>query len=156
MPILLGKQQGIIRRNGVRKNGKGTLFVSLNVEVQGGMLPVNIWLTSKSAEIAKRSLRAIGYDPDHNSIGRLSTEPTLLAGRKAQFIVEEEKYQGRLQLKCRVDLGSAEEATLNEINQADAILAATQVPLEPAIPSSDPPDDRPPIGAPPPEDDIPF
>lgn len=151
MPILLGRQRGTIRRNAVRRNQRGTLYVSLNVELEGGMLPCNIWLTKKAARIAKDSLRQIGYDPQTNSISRLSTESTLLEGRTAPFLVEEEVYQGKKNLKCRVDLGDGEVPEPAELAKIDQLLkdAGDDKP-------SPPPGDQPPVGQPPPEDDIPF
>ena len=87
---------------GTARSGTRSVDVRFMVEDgEGWEIVGNIWLTDKAWEMARKSLKAIGFDVDKQSTKLLDTNKELLAGNKCNITVAEEEYKGKTSLKVK-------------------------------------------------------
>lgn len=80
----------------------GNLYVFVIFELDGGdRIPGEIWLTEKSMNMARKSLKAIGFDVDSRNIGELDLDHALLNGQKCQVDIQEEVFKNEARLKVK-------------------------------------------------------
>ena len=86
----------------------GNWFVGIEFKVGEMDLQGRIWLTGddpdkkdKRMRMARKSLKAIGFDPDTEDIKLLGENQTKLAGNVCQVTVVEEEYKGETSLKLK-------------------------------------------------------
>lgn len=99
---MLGNFIGTIQENSIRSAGTGTEYVLLSVVIEGAMWPVQIWMSEKSAGIAKGQLKVCGFNVDEESLAVLDDNPKYLNGRQIPVEIYEEEYKGKLQTKVRI------------------------------------------------------
>ena len=62
-----------------------------------------IWLSQKAMGMARKSLKAVGFDIDKRNLSELEGQDGMLAGNKCQIDVRSEEYpigSGKYNLKC--------------------------------------------------------
>lgn len=130
-----------IQSNRTRMTGS-SLAVALQVKTEAGEpWEVMIFVTEKSANMARRQLKICGFDSDARELEELELNPRLLAGRVVP--IKFEHYKGKPQ--ARIDMDAP--ADRAELKRATSLLRNAK--------SGDGPsmfDDVPP----PSDDDIPF
>lgn len=100
-----GKHVGtVIKHTYGHSAQKGTphFHVEFQVDSDTGseMIAGDIWLTDAAMGMARKSLKAMGYDPDTQDLDALVDNPALLMGHKVTLeIVEEEGRDGEWRLK---------------------------------------------------------
>lgn len=78
----------------------GTPYVLVTFQLNDNeTIQARIFLTEKAAGIARKSLKAIGFDPDKQDLSALDENQHLLTGREAELDIREEEYRGRTSLK---------------------------------------------------------
>jgi len=101
-----GRQQGEIQDHGLQSLGKNnTPCVMVKVQIDGDYLDVPIWLTDKSAGIARQQLKMCGFDVDSRKLTELESNPTLLSGNVVPVDVEQkgDYMQGSFPLPRKAD-----------------------------------------------------
>lgn len=133
----------------------------------------NVYFTEKGIRIARKSLKAMGFDPDIQNVRDLDNDQTLLRGNECEIELSEEEWQGNTSIKVKwINAIKTEAQVKKEVGNIDNMLRAAKAkPKDQAgrsraadNPPADDPDpfDRPPpltdADAPPatPGDDIPF
>ena len=91
---------------GVSNSEKQTPFVLIKFRLDGTDEHINAWVyivagNENNLRIARKSLKAIGFDPDKQDIGELQTNPTLLAGHKCELELASEDYKGNSTIKVK-------------------------------------------------------
>lgn len=91
---------------GVSNSEKQTPFVLIKFRLDGTQDHINAWVyivagNENNLRIARKSLKAIGFDPDKQDIGDLQTNPTLLAGNKCELELAAEEYNGNSTIKVK-------------------------------------------------------
>jgi hypothetical protein len=91
---------------GVSNGEKQTPFVLIKFNLKGTEEHINAWIyivagNEKNLRIARKSLKAIGFDPDTQDIGELQTNPTLLAGKECELELAAEEYNGNTTIKVK-------------------------------------------------------
>lgn len=94
MALAVGLYKAEILQNDLREIADKTA-ASLQVRTEDGdVTEVLIFITEKSAGIARASLKIAGFDVDANDLSLLAEDPNHLAGAIIPILVEE--YNGRL------------------------------------------------------------
>lgn len=91
---------------GVSNSEKQTPFVLIKFKLEGTEEFINAWVyivagNDNNLRIARKSLKAIGFDPDAQDIGELQSNQTLLAGNKCELDIAAEEYNGSSKLKVK-------------------------------------------------------
>ncbi len=91
---------------GVSNGEKQTPFVLIKFKLKGTEEHINAWVyivagNEKNLRIARKSLKAIGFDPDTQDIGLLQSNPTLLAGKECELELAAEEYNGSTTIKVK-------------------------------------------------------
>lgn len=82
-----------------------------------------IYLTEKAMGIARKSLKAMGFNPDDQELDVLVKNPALLAGNEAQIVVvEEEGQDGEYRMKVAFINPLPGPADLNELKKLSKAL----------------------------------
>lgn len=100
--ITAGKQTGTVLQHKIDSApNTGSWCVNILFELDGGadQIGANVWLTDKAMGIARKSLKAIGFDVDKQNVLALDENPTLLAGNKCELDIRPETYNGETSLK---------------------------------------------------------
>jgi hypothetical protein len=140
--LALGNTRGTVRSNRTRTIGD-KLAVSLRVDTASGDdCEVTIFITEKSANIARRQLKIAGFDVDARELSELDEHPGLLAGRAVPLKVEE--YRGKMQVQIAIDGGAG---SADDLRSATALLRSAKKSEGPTAY-----DEPPPLG----DDEIPF
>jgi hypothetical protein len=98
---------GIVQKHSLGKsNGeKQTPFILLNFKLKGTEEFINAWLyltsNEKNLRIVRKSLKAVGFDPDKQEVADLQTNPTLLAGNECELELAEEVYNNQVSIKVK-------------------------------------------------------
>lgn len=75
---------------------KGTPCVIVTFEVDGNeTIDAQIWLTDAAMGMARKSLKACGFDVDKLSVSELDSNPTLLVGHEAEIVVAIDDYAAK-------------------------------------------------------------
>lgn len=101
MPMTPGVACAVVIEHSFYESSKGTPGVAVLFQIKG--LPAgehdriigHIWLTEAAAGLARKSLRAIGFDPDSQKLEELNENPTLLAGKETTVILAENENDSR-------------------------------------------------------------
>lgn len=103
-----GIYTGIVQQHsvGVSNGEKQTPFVFIKFKLKGTEEFINAWVyivagNNKNLRIARKSLKAIGFDPDTQDVGQLQSNPTLLAGKECELELGSEEYNGSTQIKVK-------------------------------------------------------
>lgn len=102
-----GKKSATVLEHSIQiaqNSGTWSVAVLFDVEDTDGSkanMLGHIWLTKKADKIARKSLKAIGFDPDSDNLTVLDENPVLLAGKKCEVVVAEEEFKGEKQLKIQ-------------------------------------------------------
>ena len=130
----------------------------------------NVYFTEKAIRIARKSLKAMGFNPDTQKIADLDENQTLLRGNPCEIEIVEETYQGETSIKVKwINAIRDKKKEADEGSRIDNLLrAAGSKESKERAATSTPPvnDDADPFGQPPPltdkdapsppGDDIPF
>jgi hypothetical protein len=104
-----GPCKATIRANRVRMLGD-KIAVSLQCETaDGDAVEVLVFVTEKSAGMARRQLKIAGFDIDANDLGALDRDRQMLSGNRVPLMIDE--YKGKPQAKIDMD-GSAPASAL--------------------------------------------
>lgn len=103
-----GFYTGIVQQHsiGISNGEKQTPFVLIKFKLEGTEEYINAWVyivagNEKNLRIARKSLKAIGFDPDTQDIGELQSNQTLLAGNKCELELGSEEYNGSTSIKVK-------------------------------------------------------
>lgn len=103
-----GIHTGIVMQHsiGVSNGEKQTPFVLIKFKLKGTEEYINAWVyivagNEKNLRIARKSLKAIGFDPDKQDIGELQSNPTMLAGKECDLDIAPEEYNGNTTMKVK-------------------------------------------------------
>ena len=93
---------GTVARCALSANEDGTK-VSLGVifDVDGDQVWGRIHFTEKSMELARKSLKSIGFDPDAHALDEFQRDPKLCVGNKAEIVIEDHEYNGKTSLRVK-------------------------------------------------------
>ena len=94
-----GKYIATVQSHQLTNSKAGTWGVLVNFTVDEEEISGTIWLTGKAMGIARKSLKAIGFDPDTENISILNLDHGHLTGHQCEIDVQEETYQGVERLK---------------------------------------------------------
>ena len=99
-----GKYVGTVIRHSYGTSAqKGTpkFDVAFQVEHGDDLVEMNFecWLTDKAMGMARKSLKAIGYDPDTMDLDMLANDTAKLMGNKATVTIVEEEYNDEYRRK---------------------------------------------------------
>lgn len=87
-----GKQVGTVIEHRVDASGD-KWYVYIKFECAGGdTIPARIYLTDAAMGIARKSLKAIGFDIDAKPLEDIDGEPYILNGNKAELDIEEQEH----------------------------------------------------------------
>lgn len=114
-----------------------------------------IWLSEKAMPMARRQLRALGFDPDANDLDAIG-DTIDLVGNKVDVQLKEESYKGRTELRISMFGGNAPPPSKQALSAASAALRAAKKKPDAANPEPEAPPAK---VEPPAEDDggeIPF
>lgn len=95
MGIQTGKQPATILKNWVCVDPKAQMYINLKLSVDGGELYTRIYITPKSAGIARAALKKCGFalNADCNNLDDIDMNEDFLGGKKVQVeVVENGKY----------------------------------------------------------------
>lgn len=81
--------------------GTWSVYVLFELEDSKEKIGGYVWLTDKAMGIARKSLKAIGFDPDAQNISVLDDDPVLLAGNRCQLDIAEETYKDETSMKVK-------------------------------------------------------
>lgn len=93
--IQTGRQEAEILKNWVCIDPKGQMYINLKLSVDGGELYTRIYITVKSAGIARAALKKCGFqlNEDCNNLDDIDMNEDFLAGKKVQVeVTENGKY----------------------------------------------------------------
>ena len=107
--ITEGPQKGLVVRHWLELPNSGTWSLRILFNLDGGELIAKLWLTEKAWGIARKSLKALGFDPDARNIEELHKNGTLLAGVTAMCDVQSKVWKGKSKMEI---------AWINEIPKA--------------------------------------
>jgi hypothetical protein len=130
--VIPGKHIGtVIRHDFGHSQVKGTpqFAIGFNVVSETGAETITayVYLTEKAMGMARKSLKAIGFDPDNESLQTLVDNPIKLIGREASLtIAEEQRQDGEYQLKVAYIDPVAEPPKAGEIASLDGALRAVK------------------------------
>ena len=111
----LGPIKGTILSHRTKMLGD-KLVVALQCETEEGeQCFANVFITPKSAGMARRALKTCGFDIDAQPLSVLDENPTLLSGRKVPLLVDE--WNGRMTISIDLD-ARAEKAVLDKATAA--------------------------------------
>lgn len=101
-----GKYEATVVQHELRQSQKGTwgLWVLFDVGESGPgqeQMGTTIWLSDKAMAMARKSIKAMGFDIDKHDLGQLDKARTALAGRKVEVEVGEETYKGETSIKIK-------------------------------------------------------
>ncbi len=98
--MITGKQTGIVIKTEYgHSEQKGTPRFRVYFEVENMIdgtreaIHGDIYLTDKAMGMARKSLKALGFDPDKQDLDALVSNPNLLTGNKATLDIQEEHDQ---------------------------------------------------------------
>src|SRR4051812_14698007 len=97
----LGDHEVAVESHGLTdKDGDGSnIVINLRFKFKDGEVgnkDLYPFASEKSLQIARKSLKAIGFDIDTRDIGELQENQTLLKGVRAILVVEEHEYKGNV------------------------------------------------------------
>jgi len=83
----------------------GTPYIAVNLIVDCGdgneRTTGNIWLTDRNAKGARRSLKAIGFNPDAHELAELQANPGMLKGNECEIDIQSEEFRDRTILRVQ-------------------------------------------------------
>lgn len=103
--MIPGKHIGkVVRHDYGHSSQKGTpqLYVTFQVDSETGSETIGgyVYFTEKAMGIARKSLKAMGFDPDADTLQTLIDNPLKLMGHECSLtIIEEEGQDGEYRLK---------------------------------------------------------
>jgi len=153
MALSIGHCKGRIVSNAVKEiNGKVTVVLTIQTE-HGDVTNVLIFLTDKSAGIARRQLKLCGFNVDTQELEEMEDNGRLLEGVAVPLVVEE--YGGKI--RAQIDTNTKPEKWAMQSAMA-GLRAAKKRGFDEPGPETE---EAPPVGdehapAPPAGDDIPF
>ena len=75
---------------------KGTPCVIVTFELDGDEhIAASIWLTDAAMGMARKNLKAIGFDVDKLNVSELGKNPVLLAGNEAELVIGVDDYAAK-------------------------------------------------------------
>ena len=95
MSIQTGKQSATILKNWVCVDPKAQMYINLKLSVEGGELYTRIYITPKSAGIARAALKKCGFqlNDDCNNLDDLDMKEDHLSGNVVEVdVTENGKY----------------------------------------------------------------
>ena len=109
----------------------GTPFISVQFSVTDDTGTVeeiwgNIYLSPKAMPMARKSLKAIGFDIDNRSLCDLEDQPEILASNECEIVVDEEEYRGVASLKVKYINRKRTKLGRETLSRYDAALRAAK------------------------------
>lgn len=100
--IEVGNYAGVIVSNAVKTSRNGTAFVEIMVRLNDDdVMPLKIFLTSKTMDSARNDLKACGFNCDKEDLAILDVSAEHLKDNKVNVAVEENgKYGLQLRLSA--------------------------------------------------------
>lgn len=100
-----GTYTATVIRHEFRESQRGTpsLWVLFRAATEAGEeeIGTNIWLTKGAMTMARKSLKAMGFDVDKESVQILDENPVHLCGKQVRIECEEEEYKGQVSIKVK-------------------------------------------------------
>jgi hypothetical protein len=111
--------------------------VALQCETaDGDAVEVLIFVTEKSAGMARRQLKIAGFDTDAHDLSELDANRQLLAGHPVPLMIDD--YKGKMQAKIDMDISATPSALMGATGLLrNAKKRATDLGEEPPAPSDE-------------------
>ena len=89
-----GTYPAIVRKTDLSTTQNGHLRIGVKLLVNGEEeMWGNVYFSEKAMHIARKSLKAMGFDPDTRSIVEMEDNPELLAGNECEVTVKPDTYK---------------------------------------------------------------